>query len=123
MKKIILLCALALTGCATNPNQGMIRFADESTKKPMYSKDTVECDRIAKTGKASTVNNAATGAAMGAGIAALIGLAAGVDIGRMAAVGAASGGLGGGLGAYAHNNQDYRYTFLLCMRDRGYQAY
>lgn len=126
MKKTItaLLCIALLAGCATpGPGTERFRFSQESLARPEYSKDFVACDRIAKGNQTSVAGNAAGAAAVGAGLGALMGVALGFGVGDLAALGAMSGGLSGALGANAHNRHDYRSTFILCMRDRGYQAY
>lgn len=122
---IAILAALAvLTGCATpGPGTERFRFSEESLARPEYNKDFWECDRIAKDNQNSVAGNAAGAAAVGAGLGALMGVALGFGVGDLAALGAMSGGLSGALNANAHNRHDYRSTFILCMRDRGYQAY
>lgn len=126
MKKTItaLLCIAVLAGCATpGPGTERFRFSEESLTRPEYSKDRWQCDRIAKGNQNSVAGNAAGAAAIGAGLGALMGVALGFGVGDLAALGAMSGGLSGALGANAHNRHDYRNTFILCMRDRGYHAY
>jgi hypothetical protein len=126
MKKTItaLISIAVLAGCATpGPGTERFRFSEESLARPEYNADFMDCDRIAKDNQTSVAGNAAGAAAVGAGLGALMGVVLGFGVGDLAALGAMSGGLSGALGANAHNRHDYRSTFILCMRDRGYQAY
>lgn len=123
---IVLITSLIITGCEhpTGPGRGeTFRFSEESLEKPEYNRDFIACDRIAKGNQHSVTGNAAGGAAAGASIAALTGLILGADIGSVTALGAMYGGVSGAAGTYAHNRHDFRSTFILCMRDRGYHVY
>ena len=104
-------------------HQPQFTFSDESLKKPTYSKDYVACDRIAKNNRQSVSGNAVGSAAAGAGVAALAGLILGADIGAAAGLGALFSGVSGAAGTHGYNVQNYRYTFMQCMRDRDYQVY
>jgi len=125
MKKSALILTILISGCAgmQQNHQPQFTFSDESLKKPTYSKDYVACDRIAKSNKQSVSGNAAGSAAAGAGVAALAGLMLGADIGAAAGLGALFSGVSGAAGTHGYNVQNYRHTFIQCMRDRGYQVY
>lgn len=125
MKKLTLIVSILISGCAgmQQNHQPQFTFSDESLKKPTYSKDYVACDRIAKNNKQSVAGNAVGSAAAGAGVAALAGLILGADIGAAAGLGALLSGVSGAAGTHGYNVQNYRYTFMQCMRDRGYQVY
>lgn len=125
MKRLSLMVIFIFTGCAgmTQNHPPQFTFSEESLKKPTYSKDYVACDRIAKNNQQSVAGNAAGSAAAGAGVAALAGLILGADIGAAAGLGALFSGVSGAAGTHGYNVQNYRHTFIQCMRDRGYQVY
>lgn len=132
---VMLIFAIAVTGCATTePRPDYYAYPQRGQTPEQVSRDQYECQEWAKqqSGYEPGAGTAARGAGIGGVIGALGGAAAGAAIGaatgggagRGAAIGAATGGIGGivvgGSGAYAKNKDGYDRAYAACMIGRGY---
>ena len=122
MKLTALIIAVALTGCATAPQNGPVAVSTYDPVVDMsrckncdYANDLYQCKAIAAN-NTSYISNAATNAAAGAAVGAIFGAILGLDVGLLAGAGAAGGALGGlGNEALTVNQMIAR-----CMTGRGY---
>ena len=122
MKLTALILAVALTGCATAPQNGPIAL---STYEPVvdmsrcnkcdYANDLYQCKAIAAN-NTRYMANAATDAAAGAAVGAIFGAILGLDVGLLAGAGAAGGALGG----LGNESLTVNQMIVRCMTGRGY---
>ncbi|MBK7491006.1 MAG: hypothetical protein IPI17_02570 [Nitrosomonas sp.] len=122
MKLTALIIAVALTGCATAPQNGPVAL---STYEPVvdmsrcnncdYANDLYQCKAIAAN-NTRYMANAATNAAVGAAVGAIFGAILGLDVGLLAGAGAAGGALGG----LGNESLTVNQMIVRCMTGRGY---
>jgi hypothetical protein len=122
MKLTALIIAVALTGCATAPQNGAVALSTYDPVVDMsrckncdYANDLYQCKAIAAN-NTRYVSNAATNAAVGAAVGAIFGAILGLDVGLLAGAGAAGGALGG----LGNESLTVNQMIVRCMTGRGY---
>jgi len=118
MKIIIIIIAIALTGCASNRGSSYSPLVDRPG--PNYGNDLIDCQnhaaRLASAGESSIA-----GAAVGAGLLMLLNAAAG-GRGQDNRVFAAAGAFSGGLGSAGDAETSQRRVIANCLRGRGHNV-
>ncbi len=120
-----LLLVFAVTGCASQGSWTPTVDPYNDPNAANIDRDLVECRQLAKhasggTG-AETGKGALVGGAIGAVGGAIIGAAVGSP-GRGAAVGAAAGGVGGGARGGLGAEDQFKRSYINCMRQRGHNV-
>ncbi len=124
-KMITLITGLALFGCAS---QGSWQPTVDARKGATYESvqtDQAECKQLALQASGGTGRRTAKGAVVGGLIGAAAGAAIGAavgDPGTGAAVGAAAGGVGGATREGLSAEDQYRQSYINCMRGRGHNV-
>lgn len=126
MRKILLpLLVIALMGgCATYSNWQPVVDTHNDPNAASIPQDQQECSQLAKQAGSTGVESAkgvATGGLLGAAAGAAIGAVTG-NPGAGAAIGAASGGIGGGAYTGISGDDEYKRSFINCMRNRGHNV-
>ncbi len=115
--------ALWISGCASYGGWEPTVDASRDMNRDTLARDLAECKELASKASGGT----ATEAAKGTGAGAVIGAAAGAVIGAVsgsagsgAALGAAIGGAGGGVHEGVSAEQQYKRSYIKCMKGRGH---
>jgi len=116
MKLIVIIAALALTGCANHTPSQIVDMRGVDTAK--YYQDTAECNQYAE--QVDTGGSAVNGAIGGALLGALIGAAIGGSDG--AKFGAQVFGVAGAAEGAGSAVQDKKTIAFRCMAGRGYNV-
>lgn len=116
---------LLLSGCATQT--GWTPTVDPYGDPNAYrlNQDMAECQQLAHQASGGTARETAKGAAVGGLLGAATGAALGAisgDAGTGAAYGAAIGGIGGGAKQGFQAEDQFKRSYINCMRNRGHNV-
>jgi len=126
VKRLLIVPAiLALTAC--NTVGGYRPVVDPYSDPNAYrlNQDFAECEQLATQASGGTAKETAVGAGVGGLIGAAGGAALGAvlgDPGKGAAIGAIVGGLGGASKQGLQSNDQYKYAYVTCLRNRGHNV-
>ncbi|MDV3241216.1 glycine zipper family protein [Methylocaldum sp. 14B] len=126
VKKLpVFLCTvLTLSGCATYTGWEPVVDTYNDPNAYRLQQDMEECKMLARQA-GSTGTEAAKGAAAGALLGAATGAAVGAVAGNPgggAAIGAAAGGLGGAGYSGVSGDDQYKRSYINCLRNRGHRV-
>ena len=125
MASLALLLAFAVSGCASQGGWTPTVDAYNDPNAGNIDRDLVQCRQLAKSASggtgAETGKGALVGGAIGAVGGAIIGAAVGSP-GRGAAIGAAAGGVSGGARGGLGAEDQYKRSYINCMRQRGHNV-
>jgi outer membrane lipoprotein SlyB len=121
----IAVLALGLGGCAQYTGWTPTVDSYNDPNAQYLSRDMQDCKYLAE----HASGGGATQAAMGTAIGGLVGAAAGAAIGAAvgapgtgAAIGAAAGGIGTGAYKGTSSEDDYKTSYIRCMKNRGHNV-
>lgn len=116
---------LILSGCATQSGWTPTVDPYNDPNRANIERDQIECRQLALQASGSTVGETAKGAVIGGAVGAAAGAAIGAAVGSPgtgAMVGAAAGGIGGGAKQGFGSEDQYKQSFINCMRNRGHNV-
>lgn len=123
MQKIpFILMAVIFSGCASYSNWQPVADPSNDRNAANLGVDTEQCRQLASQAGSvgtETAKGVAVGGLLGAAAGAAIGAVAG-DPGGGAAIGAAAGGIGGGTATGVSADDQYKRSYINCMRGRGH---
>ncbi|HAZ42274.1 MAG TPA: hypothetical protein DCY52_08385 [Methylococcaceae bacterium] len=123
MQKIpFILMAVLFSGCASYSNWQPVADPSNDRNAANLGVDTEQCRQLASQAGSvgtETAKGVAVGGLLGAAAGAAIGAVAG-DPGGGAAIGAAAGGIGGGTATGVSADDQYKRSYINCMRGRGH---
>ncbi|MFQ5449652.1 MAG: glycine zipper family protein [Nitrospinaceae bacterium] len=128
LKRVLLfftLTSLILTGCASRTGWTPTVDPYNDPNAAYIERDKMECRQLAKQASGDTAMETGKGALIGGALGAAAGAAIGAAVGspgRGAAIGAAAGGIGGGAHEGFGAEDQYKRTYLNCMRNRGHNV-
>lgn len=119
------LACLLLTSCAqmTSYQPTVDTYGDPNAFR--LNQDMAQCQQLASQASGGALKETAIGAGVGGLVGAGGGAALGAilgDPGKGAAIGAAIGGLGGAAKQGLQSNDQYRYAYQNCLRQRGHKV-
>jgi hypothetical protein len=121
-KSPFILMAVLFSGCASYSNWQPVADPSNDRNAANLGVDTEQCRQLASQAGSvgtETAKGVAVGGLLGAAAGAAIGAVAG-DPGGGAAIGAAAGGIGGGTATGVSADDQYKRSYINCMRGRGH---
>jgi len=122
---VILVSAMALTGCASQGDWHPTVDPYGDPNAANIERDTVECRQLAQSASGDTAKEAGKGALVGGAIGAVAGAVLGAAVGapgKGAMIGAAAGGVGGGANQGLSAEDNYKRAYKNCMVGRGHRV-